>query len=230
MGRMWAHTHPKICIERDSRVVLLASTQLDTHRRAPAPTLPRRPRTTARSYSTLQNILAHRLSCTRGRTGVFRQATVATRTKTHVRTHTADEMGFVTSIFCFLFGHAHECLCHPLSLTMDTAGGGQQTAGPAAAKAAAATKTQKGTHTCPNHMTQNNLAQTHETDQPHSNTSSMPAVARTRARRPRAARARTATPRCRHGVARPPHGPVPPGTSRGCARRIARVARGSALR
>jgi hypothetical protein len=54
------------------------------------------------------------------------------------------------------------------------------------------------------------------------------AAARTRARLPRAARARTATPRRRR--ARTQRGPGPPCTSRGCARRIARAARGSALR
>ena len=55
----------------------------------------------------------------------------------------------------------------------------------------------------------------------HFNLFSMPAGARTRARRPRAVRARTATPRCRRERQRRGH--VPPGTSRECARRIASV-------
>ena len=60
--------------------------------------------------------------------------------------------------------------------------------------------------------------------------SKKPAGVRTHAQRPSAARARTATPRCHPDGARPPHGPDPPGTSRGCERRIARAALGSALR
>ena len=91
----------------------------------------------------------------------------------------------------------------------------------AAAAAAAETNARSKSRICPKHITHINRARQH---------SSMPAAERTRARRPTAARARTAMPRGRHGVARPPHGLVPPGTSRGCARRIERVARGSALR
>ena len=208
-------------------MVLLAITQLDTHGRAPAPTLPRPPRTKARSYYSLQPLQHPLVSHAQS---VRRQLR---RTQTHVRTHTADDMGCVTSIFCICIV-ALAAVSVPTSLKLGTAGVGRRTAGPAEDQAAAASGERRARGGVGRrrrrrrhikypirlkHIKQIHLAQTF---------SSKPAAERTRARRPRAARARTATPRCRR--ARRRLGPVPPGTSRGCARRIARVARGSALR
>jgi hypothetical protein len=89
--------------------------------------------------------------------------------------------------FVFVLWHSHESVCVTTSLMTDTAGGERRTAGLAAAAAAAAaapTKTKKGSHICSKHITHLNLAQTFH---------STPAAARTHARRPRAARARTTT-------------------------------------
>ena len=155
-------------------------------------------------------------------------------TQTHVRTHTADDMGCVTSIFCICIVALAAAVSVPTSLKLGTAGVGRQTAGPGSdvaafvsgerrARGGVGRRRRRRRHIkYPirlKHIKQIHLAQTF---------SSKPAAERTRARRPRAARARTATPRCPRVSRR--RGPVPPGTSRGCARRIARVARGSALR
>ena len=57
-------------------------------------------------------------------------------TQTHVRTHTADDMGCVTSIFCICIV-ALAAVSVPTSLKLGTAGVGRQTAGPAEDEAAA---------------------------------------------------------------------------------------------